>query len=649
MVFMNKISSLSLKEVSITGRFWGDFIEKVRTHVIPYQWKALNDAIPGVTPSYCMHNFRVAAGKEEGKFGGCVFQDSDVAKWLEAVGYILMQHPDAELEKLADSAIDDIVAAQQPDGYLDTYYIINGLEKRFTNLKDNHELYCLGHFLEGAVAYYQATGKDKLLNALIRYVDLVDRLIGSEEGKIHGYPGHEEMELALMKLYSITKDEKHLKLAKYFIDERGKEPLFFREETEKNDNKFHWEKSPLSYHYYQAGKPVREQQHAVGHAVRAVYLYSGMADVAVETGDQSLIDACKRLWDDVTNRQMYITGAIGSSAHGEAFTFDYDLPNDTIYAETCASIGLCFFAKRMMDMECSAQYADVLERSLYNGVIAAMSYDGTSFFYVNPLEVVPEASEKDYLRHHVKVTRQKWFGCACCPPNIARFLASFGNYIFSKSGDTFYVHLFVESKTATELKSGTFALDIQTNYPWENTILMKVKTAPSSSARIAIRIPGWCEGYKLRINGKTVQTPVENGYAMMEQVFRKEDEIELILDMPVTIVEANPRVREDIGKLAVMRGPLVYCLEEADNGKDLHRIYIERNTAFRHEYDRTFFGGAVILESDGKRLSQEEWGADSLYRKVSEPKFEDVRLKWIPYYLWANRESGEMTVWVRRK
>jgi len=644
---MKKISDLSAKEVMITGGFWKVLFDKVKSQVIPYQWKVLNDDIPGIPPSYCMSNFRVAAGKKEGEFGGCVFQDSDVGKWLEAVGYVLMQSSDPGLEELADSAIDDIVAAQQSDGYLNTYYIINGLDKRFTNLKDNHELYCLGHLLEGAVAYYQATGKDRLLNALIRYVDLVARLIGPEEGKKHGYPGHEEIELALMKLYSITKDEKHLKLARFFIDERGRAPFYFREETGKYGNKDHWKDSPFQYNYYQAGEPVREQQYAMGHAVRAMYLYSGMTDVAVKTGDSTLVDACKRLWNDVINRQMYITGAVGSSAYGESFTFDYDLPNDTIYAETCASIGLCFFAKRMMKMECNAQYGDILEKCLFNGVISGMSYDGTSFFYVNPLEVVPEASEKDYLRHHIQVTRQKWFGCACCPPNIARLLASVSNYAYSKSEDRILVHLFMESRVKTELKSGRIGFDIETNYPWDNVVFIKVNEAPSSPMQIAIRIPGWCENFELRINGNKVRYGLENGYAMIERVFQQEDKIELDLDMPVTMAEANPRVREDVGKIAVMRGPVVYCLEEVDNGKDLHRIYVERDTTFRCKYDKNFLGGAVLLESDGKKLSQTEWEPDKLYRKATKPEFDSIRLKWIPYYLWSNREPGEMVVWVK--
>ena len=636
---------LSLGEVKVTSGFWKDYMELARTQVIPYQWEALNDRIPGAEPSYCMRNFRVAAGREKGEFGGRVFQDSDVAKWLEAVAYSLMWHPDSELEKIADGAIDDIVAAQQPDGYLDTYYIINGLDKRFTNLKDNHELYCLGHLLEAGVAYYKATGKDKLLKALIKYVDLVDRVMGPEEGKIRGYPGHQEIELALVKLYEITKDEKHLRLAKYFIDERGREPLYFREENEKYGNNFYWKDSLFQFDYYQAGEPVREQKYAVGHSVRATYMYSGMADVARETDDEGLMEACRRLWTDMVHRQMYITGGIGSSRYGEAFTFDYDLPNDTIYAETCASIALAFFAQRMFNIEPRGEYTDVMEKALYNGIISGMSSDGKSFFYVNPLEVLPEASAKDQLKAHVLPERQKWFGCSCCPPNLARLLTSLSSYAYSKNNDTFYVNLYLSGEAETELTSGTLKLNISTEYPWKETVTIKADKVPAS-AEIVLRIPGWCDKYSIKVNGSGANFDVKNGYAFINGISAG-DTILLTLDMPVTIYEANPMVRDDLGKLAVQRGPLVYCLEEADNGRDLHLIYLKKDADFKCSYDPAFFGGANLLESPGMKLSKAGWDSETLYKKATAPKFDNVTLKWIPYYLWANRGAGEMTVWVR--
>ena len=635
---------LALNEVSVNAGFWKTFMEKTRTQVIPYQWEALNDRIPGAQPSYAVNNFQVASGKKKGEYGGPVFQDSDIAKWIEAVGNSLAWHPDPELEKTADSAIDDIVAAQRSDGYLNTYYICHGLDKRFTNMRDHHELYCLGHLLEGAVAYFKATGKDKLLNALIRYVDLVDSLIGPEPEKLHGYPGHQEIELALVKLYGISGNEKHLRLAKYFIDERGRQPLFFREETEKYKNYFYWGEGPLQYAYYQAAQPVREQQNAVGHAVRAVYMYSGMADVARETGDKTLFDACCRLWKDLTGRQMYITGGIGSSHYGEAFTFGYDLPNNTMYTETCASIGLVFFAQRMLRAEQKSQYADVMEQALYNGIISGMSVDGKSFFYVNPLEALPEASEKDQLRRHVKVERQKWFGCSCCPPNIARILTSLGAYAYSKYGDTFFINLFVGGNVNTQLDSGRFVMELATDYPWDGDISITVKEA-AANAQLAIRLPGWCEKHSLCVNGKEAGDQTRNGYLYITGL-KPGDTVLLKLEMPVTVLEANPQVRADIGKIAVRRGPVVYCIEEADNGKDLHRIFLKKDAVFTHIFDKDFFGGAVLLESPGLKLEQEKGEDETLYRKATASQYKTVPLKWIPYYLWANRGSGEMCCWV---
>ena len=460
-------SILTLEQTRIEDPFWFRVRETVRREGIPYQWKALNDEIPGAEPSRCMRNFRIAAGKMQGEHAGFIFQDSDIAKWIEGAAFSLRWYPDPELEKIVDGAIEEVVAAQQPDGYLDTYYIINGLDKRWTNLKDNHELYCAGHMIEAAVAYYQVTGKRVLLDAVIRLVDHIDSVLGAEEGKLPGYPGHPVIEMALMRLYQVTGNPKHLNLARYFVDQRGRSPLFFEEEDKRNGNKFYWKDSYFRYQYYQAGKPVREQEDAEGHAVRAMYLYSGMADVARETGDSSLADSCRRLWRSVVSRRMYITGSIGSSEYGEAFTFDYDLPNDTVYGETCAAIGLVFFARRMLSLEPKAEYADVMERALYNGVISGMQLDGRRFFYVNPLEVLPEASLKDHGKHHVKVERQKWFGCACCPPNVIRLVSSLEDYIASVRGDALYLHLGNAGLLCTEpARPGlVFLLDAETERP----------------------------------------------------------------------------------------------------------------------------------------------------------------------------------------
>lgn len=642
-----KLHSLSLNQIQIEDMFWKEYMELVRNHVIPYQWEALNDRIKEAEPSYCIQNFRVAAKLEEGSFQGMVFQDSDVYKWLEAVAYSLMWHPDEKLEQTADETIDLIAAAQQPDGYLDTYYIINGLEKRFTNLMDHHELYCLGHMVEAAVAYYKATGKRKFLDVAIAYADCAAEHLGTEDGKIPGYPGHEVAEMALVALYEVTGEKRHLNLAKYFIDQRGQAPLFFNEECKKNNNKCFWDDTYMQKQYYQAGKPVREQEKAEGHAVRAVYLYSGMAEVASATEDAELFRVCEKIWDNIVKKQMYVTGAIGATEHGEAFSFDYDLPNDTVYAETCAAIGLIFFARRMFEITKDSKYTDVMERALFNGVISGMSLDGKSFFYVNPLEVNPEACEKDYFKRHVKPVRQKWFGCACCPPNVARLLSSIGGYAFECSEEAIYMNLFVGGQIEAVLNGKKNKIHVETQYPWNGSVKISVENQEESAFTYAVRIPGWCQNYELTINGVKPEYYVEKGYAILNRMWKNGDEIVLKMDMPVTLIEANPRVREDIGKVAVMRGPLVYCLEEIDNQNQLQEIYLEENPVFTETFEKDLLKGVVTLKTRGKRLSEKNWGEEVLYRPYQGKTYEKQELTFIPYYAWTNRGVGEMTVWVR--
>ncbi len=628
--------------------FWSAFRETAVREGIPYQWKALNDEIEGAEPSRCMRNFRIAAGKEQGEFLGFWFQDSDFAKWLEGVAYSLRWRPDPALEAIADGAIEDVVAAQQPDGYMDTYYIINGFDRRWTNLKDHHELYVAGHMIEAAVAYFQATGKRKLLDAVIRLVDHIDGVIGPEDGKLHGYPGHPVIEMALMRLYAVTGDEKHLRLAKYFVLERGASPLFFKEEDRRNGNDFYWKDSPFRYQYYQAGIPFMQQKDAEGHAVRAMYLYSGAADVARETDDEALKEVCRRLWKSTVERRMYVTGAVGSSEYGEAFTFDYDLPNDTVYGETCAAIGLVFFARRMLALERKGEYADVMERALYNGVLSGMQLDGRRFFYVNPLEVVPLACEKDQRKRHVKPERQKWFGCACCPPNVIRLLASLEDYLYTRDGDDFYVHLYAGGSASFETGWKDVTLTAQTSYPWEGDAAYTVRTERPVAFAMHLRVPGWCKSWRLSVNGEAVEAEPEDGYVCVRRTWEDGDQLVLSMDMPVRLVRANPRVREDAGKLAVCRGPIVYCLEEADNGPDLHlaRLGGAKPEDFEMEWLPDKLGGIVELRCDGLRETDDGWNG-ALYASEVPVRAAKSRLTFIPYYSWANREKGEMRVWVR--
>lgn len=633
---------IEVGDYKITDNFWKAKLDIVKDKMIPYQWEALNDRITDAAPSHCIHNFKIAAGMEEGEFAGCVFQDSDLAKWLEAVGYILLYKKDEELEAIADGVIDIIEKAQQPDGYLDTYYIINGLDKRWTNLTDHHELYCAGHMIEAGIAYYNGTGKEKLLEVVKRLADCIDGTFGPEEGKIHAYPGHEIVEMALVRLYETTGQRRYLKLAQYFIDERGKEPLYFKEEIEKNGRSFYWERSLFQYQYYQAGRPVREQKTAEGHAVRAVYLYSGMASVAKETGDETLTAAVKELWEDVTKRQMYITGAVGSSDYGEAFTFDYDLPNDEIYGETCASVGLIFWARRMLEMELKGEYADVIERALYNGCLSGMSQDGTRFFYVNPLEVNPEACRKDQRKSHVAVERQKWFGCACCPPNLARLIASLGNYACAFSEDTMAVHLYIGGEIKTPF--GNTRLIVDSNFPWEGKVKIKV-IGDGGDFNLALRIPGWARGYTVMLNGEPTEGSCREGYLHLRRDWKDEDELTLEFPMRVEKNYANPNVKSDLGRVALTRGPLVYCLEEIDNGKGLTKIGIKEHAGYQLAADG-MESGEVDIITQGTIADDSGWG-ESLYRFDGPPNLNEITLKFVPYYLWNNRGAGEMIVWIK--
>lgn len=630
----------------IDDPFWSKKRETVRTQMIPYQWKALNDQIEGAAPSHCIKNFKIAAGLEEGRFEGRVFQDSDVAKWLEAVGYSLSWHKDEELERTADEVIDIIAAAQQPDGYLDTYYIINGLDKRWTNLMNNHELYCAGHMIEAGIAYYEGTGKRKLLDVVIRLADCIDRTFGPEEGKLHAYPGHEIIEMALVRLYHQTKEKKYLKLAKYFIDERGQEPLYFKQEREKYGNTYYWEDSLFQEQYFQAGKPVREQTEAEGHAVRAVYLYSGMASAAKETGDESLWQACTRLWDNVARKQMYITGAIGSSDYGEAFTFDYDLPNDTAYGETCASIGMIFWARRMLEMEPKREYADVMERALFNTCLSGMSLDGRKFFYVNPLEVNPEACRKDQLKKHVEYERQPWFECACCPPNLARLITSLGSYAVTVNERAMYLHLYVGGRVKNPVND--MVLRIESGLPWNGEVSVTVEECRGESYDLALRMPGWADQASVRLNGEEEPKYVEvDGYIHFQREWKQGDVIKLSFGMPIRVNRANPSVKENIGKVSVSRGPLVYCLEEIDNGKGLHRLSLCMDQEIE-VLPGTIAEGEIDLKGQGRRLSDEGWNG-ALYAADVEEVYEEQTLIFVPYYMWNNRGVGEMTVWVGRK
>lgn len=633
----------------VTDPFFSRLRELVRDKVIPYQWEALNDRVPGADKSGCIENFRAAASRKEGnpagKHYGFVFQDSDLYKWMEAAAFSLMWSPDEALEKELEGAVSLVAGAQLPDGYLDTYYILGDQSRRWTNLKDNHELYCAGHMIEAAVAHFRATGRTTFLDVAEKLAAHIDSVLGPEEGKLHGYPGHEEIELALVKLYEVTGKEQYLKLAGYFLSQRGKEPLYFKEETEREENGFYWKDGPLQYAYYQAHKPLLEQEEPVGHAVRANYLYAGAAAAARCGEDDTLYSHLKLLWHNMTQKQMYITGQVGSSEYGEAFTFPYDLPNDTAYAETCAGLALAFFANQMLKIQRKGEYADVMERVLYNGAISGMDLTGTAFFYVNPLEVLPEACEKDQRKRHVKPTRQKWFGCACCPPNLARTIASITDYAISQTETELFQHLYLAGEFSAVLAGAPVRFSLQGNYPWSGEIKVSVDPERPTEFTYALRVPGWCGGeYTLAVNGRLVTEKPVDGYVYLRREWKHGDTVELALPMEACRVWANQNVREDAGKVAVQRGPIVYCLEEADNGTGLHRVLLPRDSEFSEEFRPGFLGGVMVLHCTAREESGE---TEQLYT-CRPPQAEKKReLLWIPYYAWANRGAGEMAVWVR--
>ncbi len=651
-----RLKSLDLKNIGIKDPFWSKHVDLVRNAIIPYQWEAMNDRIPDAESSHCLENFRIAAGRSEGSFYGAVFQDTDVAKWLEAVGFSLACYPDGELERTADEVIDLIAEAQGEDGYINTYFTIREPEKRWTDLCEGHELYTAGHLMEAAVAYYQGTGKRKFLDCMCRFADLIGEVFGVEEGKRKGYPGHEEVEIGLIKLYQVTGERRYLDLAKYFVDARGVGENYFMKEMSRPGYKMIFpEFADYTPAYSQSHLPVRRQTTAEGHAVRAVYLYCAMADLAEAYKDQELKEACERLWDNIVNRRMYLTGGIGSSGHLERFTVDYDLPNEYNYSESCASIGLALFGLRMNQITGESRYMDVVERALYNTVLAGIALDGKSFFYVNPLEVWPPACMEGTTKKHVKSVRQKWFGVACCPPNIARTLASLGQYIYGadQEGRRLLVNLFVSNEAEVEL--GTSGAEektrvkIETRFPWENQVKIRVTKVPAGGMELLTRVPDYAERYQAYFAGAAkseravpVGARTKEGYWSIP--LSGDGTVTVTFEAPPHYVYAHPQVRSDAGKAAIVCGPLVYCLEERDNGQNLPSIFADTEQPLTREWS-DLFGGCAVIRGKGRRIVENSWSG-GLY-SGKKPELADTDFTAVPYPYWNNRGEGEMLVWMR--
>ena len=543
-----------------------------------------------------IRNFENAA-MGRGEHSGIFFDDSDVYKALEGMACSLQNHPDLVLEAKCDEWIDKFAEAQQPDGYINTFYTLTGLENRWKDM-DRHEMYCAGHMIEAGIAYFQVTGKRKLLDVCIRMADHMMTVFGP--GKRDWIPGHEEIELALVKLFQVTGEKKYLDFADWLLSERGHGYGSYGDERV-------W-----PTRYYQDEVPVREMTDISGHAVRSMYLFCGMADVASYTGDQGYRDALDRVWDDVVLRNMYITGGIGQSSHNEGFTNDYSLPNLTAYCETCASVGMVLWNWRMGQFTGDGKYADVLERALYNGALAGISLSGDRFFYVNPLE-----SRGD---HH----RQAWYGCACCPSQICRFLPSIGNYVYGVSDKALWVNLYMGSQADIKLGKKQVTLKQETDYPWNGDVRLTLGLKGKLHTQLRLRIPAWCESYTLSVNGGSVAFAVEKGYAILERTWKDGDQVTLKLEMPVQMVAADPRVKEDEGLRAIQRGPVVYCLEEADNAEGFDSLFLTENTRFETSALPDKLGGIVEISAVN--------GAG--------------HLTYIPYYAWDNRAPGKMKVWI---
>jgi len=619
---------VDLPNVALEDTFWAPRAKTNRERTLPIQYEHLRSTgrIDAIDPDH----------RPGDRNAHHIFWDSDVAKWMESVAYSLTTHPDPELEGQLDDVIDRFARLQRDDGYMNSWYIKVEPERRWTNLRDCHELYCAGHLMEAAVAHYRATGKHTFLDIMTRYADCIATVFGREEGKKHGYPGHEEIELALIKLYRAAGDEKYLNLARYFIDERGAQPHYYDlEARERGEDP---EQSRWSHEYNQSHLPVREQTRAVGHSVRAMYLYSGMADIARETGDSDLLRAGRTLWENVCLRQMYVTGGIGAAHQGERFTLDYDLPEETAYCETCAAIGLVFWSHRLLHLEGDGRYADVMERALYNGTISGVSLSGDRFFYVNPL-----ASRGD---HH----RQDWFGCACCPPNISRLIASIGRYIYSEGAGDAWVHLYVGGSGVLNIGGRSVRLEQQTGYPWDGSVEVTVRSEQPTAFTLHLRIPGWCRRAELEVNGEKmdIEENTQRGYVKITREWHNGDRIQLNLDMPVERVVAHPSVRMASGKIALQRGPIVYCLEEVDNDvTPLSRIALPRTAPLHTSYRKDLLGGVMVVAGEGEVIEENGW-EDVLYRP-GPVRTRPCELTAVPYCVWDNREPGGMLVWIRER
>jgi DUF1680 family protein len=630
-----QLTPVPFTQVSFADPFWAPRQEINRTVTIPHMYQMCMES--GRIPAFDLNFVRPVPSSVL-----LIFGDSDAAKWLEAACYALSTKADPQLSALVDQVADKIVHAQQPDGYLNTHFIVAQPEMRWKNLRDWHEMYCAGHLIEAAIAHHQATGNPKLLNALCRFADHIDQHFGREPGKRRGYDGHPEAELALVRLYHATGEAKYLRLAQYLVEERGQAPNYFDLEARQrgDDPAKFWAKT---YEYCQAQVPIRQQTKVVGHAVRAMYLLAGVADLAHETDDPSLLATSERLWENLVHQRMYLTGGIGPSRGNEGFTTDYDLPDESAYAETCAAIALILWNHRLLQVAGDGKYADIIEQTLYNGFISGVSLDGKAFFYDNPL-----ASAGG---HH----RVPWFDCPCCPPNLGRLLASLGNYLYSTSDAPgqakLWVHLYAQNTVSLTVAGQPVSLHQITQYPWDGEIELIVGLEQPQNFALHLRIPGWCEQWQVQVNGQPLDPApaLLNGYLALDRLWQAGDRIALSLAMPVQSVWAHPAVRQMQGRLALQRGPIVYCCEGVDHEDvGLDRISLDPAAlpAFTVEHHPELLGGVSVLHGPATLIDDNSWEG-VLYRRNRPSATRPIQVRAVPYCVWDNRAPGEMRVWFR--
>ena len=627
---------LDQTRVSITGGFWAKLQQQVGQVTLGHIYNEMRHEgqLDALRLDQRMHR-----GREESStwyWGGSIFWDSDVAKWLEAASAYLQHHRDARLETLVDGTIELLAGAQQQDGYLNSHILTWRPRHRFKNLRDLHELYCAGHLIEAAVVHRQATGKETLLNIAIRLADHLATVFGTGAHQLPGYCGHPEIELALIRLYRLTREQRYLDLCRFFVEQRGTTPHYFdREAIERLDSKPFRPTHPISpYAYMQAHVPLRQQREVVGHAVRAMYLYSAAADLAYELKDEELVSVCKNLWEDLCRSKLYITGGIGSDAENEGFTKNFDLPNLDSYAETCAAIALLQWAHRMVHLDLDSRYTDAMERTLYNGVLAGLGMDGKSFFYHNPLA-------SDGTHHRVS---WPWW-CPCCPANLARLVLSLSGYLYSSGPKAIAIHHYVSSEAKFSMEGQEAHLGVASDFPLEGTASIRFERVASNPFEVFLRVPNWAGDHQFTVNGREIRPEIVAGYAVISRTWQSGDELSARFEMPVQTHFSNYEVVGNRGRVAISRGPLIYCAEEVDNGGHLDRFAVHPEKGAGVKHDEGEIGEIVSLSVSGSKEEQED---SSLY-PLSAPDSIPCEIKMIPYYAWDNRTSGEMLIWLRRE